>query len=478
MTTQTHHTSQLEAVVKQIGEQAAAGCAASGIPGFVAGIHHGGGQAAVAHGIANLATGAPMRVDTGFLIGSVTKVLTTTLVLHQVDKGVIDLDEPVVRYLPEFRLATPGAEEIRVRHLLNHTNGIDADLFFPAGDGPGAQQVFLDGLRSCGSLFRPGQYVSYSNGGMNLAGCLLEAVTGTPYLDLLEREVYAPVGMQDSSTTAEQAILRGTAVGHFHDLATMQVHPTAMFKLPDTWAPAGASAISTVGDLLAFARTHLAGGVAPSGTRLLSAESTALMRSASVDMVSPSVPPLGLGWLLMPFGDTTVVTMTGASPGGVAVLALVPEHDFAFAAYSNHPQSVMLHDEILLGVLREHLGIAVPDLISGPVPDVDLTPYAGTYRSNQLRVDVSVVDGQLEESMTYEPADAVQESIFTRFAGGVVQGSPRRFVPVGRDLFAPAGLPAAAFNGYLRQLLVTYHGVEAGRATHRSAGGRMTRRDH
>jgi hypothetical protein len=71
----------------------------------------------------------------------------------------------------------------------------------------------------------------------------------------------------------------------------------------------------------------------------------------------------------------------------------------------------------------------------------DLTPYVGTYRSNQLPVDVSAVDGQLEEKVTYELLDDTQERIFTRFAGGSFPALPRRFVPVRKDLFAPAGMP-------------------------------------
>jgi hypothetical protein len=107
----------------------------------------------------------------------------------------------------------------------------------------------------------------------------------------------------------------------------------------------------------------------------------------------------------------------------------------------------------------------------------DLTPYAGTYRSNQLRVDVTVVDGQLEEQMTYEPQDDVQERIFTRFSGGSYPIPRRRYAPVRADLFAPAGMPLAAFNGYLRMMLVSYHGGSGGRRAYRCAGGRMTRRD-
>jgi CubicO group peptidase (beta-lactamase class C family) len=469
----------IENVATHIRDQAAAYCDASAVPGYVAGVYHDGEQAVIAHGVTNAVTGTPMREDTGFLFGSVTKILTTTLALQQVERGAVDLDARVVEYLPEFRLTTPSAAaEIRVRNLLTHTNGIDADLFLPDACGRDALKVFVDQLgRHCGALFGPDEYVSYSNGGMIVMGRVLEAVTGTAYHDLLRRDVYAAAGMADSCTSAEDAILRSTAVGHFLDPASGAARPAQLFKLPDTWAPAGSTPIGTVGDLLAFGRTHLAGGVAPSGTCVLSRESTARMQTVMHDMRTPNVTPLGLGWPLMPVGGTTVLAHSGASPGGVAILVVVPEHDLVFAAFGNDSRAVMLHDQVLLWLLRECLGVEVPDLVSETTPVVDLTRYAGTYRSNQMRVDVSVVDGQLEEQMTYEPLDDEQERIFTRFSGGMYPFPPRRFAPIREDLFAPVGMPLQLFNGYARMLLTSYHGVSDGRSEYRCAGGRMTRRD-
>jgi CubicO group peptidase (beta-lactamase class C family) len=469
----------LEAAAADIREQAATFCESSKVPGYLAGVYHDGGQAVVAHGLANAVTRAPMREDTGFLFGSVTKVLTTTLVLQQVERGTVDLGERVVTYLPEFKLTTPAAVgEIRVRNLVTHTNGIDADLFFPDAKGRGALKIFLEGLgQHCGALFGPGEYVSYSNGGMIVAGRLLEVVTGTCYHDLLKRELYATAGMDDSCTSAEEAILRSTAVGHFPDPATGGARRTGMFMLPDTWAPAGSTPIGTISDLLAFGRTHLAHGVSPSEQRVLSRESTTRMQSVSHDMATPNVPPIGLGWLLMPFGETTVLSHSGASPGGVALLAIVPEHDLVFAAFGNDPRAMALHDQILLWLLHQHLNLEVPDLVPDTSPVGDLTPYVGTYRSNQLRVDISAVDGQLEEKVTYEPLDDTQERIFTRFAGGSFPAPLRRFVPIRKGLFAPAGMPLGAFNGYMRQLLVSYHGVSDGKSNYRCAGGRITRRE-
>lgn len=467
----------LPAAAADIREQVAAFAASTRIPGYLAGIYHAGDETVVAHGLANVASQAPMREDTGFLFGSITKALTTTLVLQQVERGAIDLDERVTTYLPEFRLAAPAeAGEIRVRHLLSHTSGIDADLFCPDLNGRDALRVLLERLgRHCGALFSPGEYVSYSNGGMLVTGRLLEVVTGTDYNDLLRREIYGPVGMTDSCTSAEGAILRSTAVGHFLSPASNGARRTDMFKLPDAWAPAGSTAIGTIHDLLAFARTHLANGVSPLGNRVLSHESTARMQSVAHDMGMPHLAPMGFGWLLMPFGNTTVLSLSGASPGGVAVMAVVPEHDLAFVAFGNAQQAMVLHDQLVLWLLRHYLALDVPDVVWQTVPVSDLTSYAGTYRSNQLRVDVSVVDGQLEEHMTYEFLDEEQKRIFAGFGMPPVS-PPRRLVPIRKDLFAPLGMPLQAFAGYSRNLLVSYHGVGQGGSNYRCAGGRMTRR--
>ncbi|GAB7038613.1 MULTISPECIES: serine hydrolase domain-containing protein [Catenuloplanes] len=429
--------------IAAIDRLAAAGTQA---PGIVAGVYRGGAQHVVAHGVANVTTGAPMREETGFLIGSVTKIMTTTLVLRQVERGLLDLDTPVAAHLPE--LTIPG---LRVRHLLNHTSGIDADLFFPDERGRDALTIYVRRLvRECGTLFPPGEYVSYTNGGMIVAGRLLEVVTGLTYDELLARDLFAPAGMSTACTSAEAAILRSTAVGHFPDR-----RPTSMFMLPRTWGPAGSTVIGTVADLLAFGRVHLGHGAG-----VLSAESVTRMRTVTHDMGTPGISPIGLGWLVRPDG---VLTMSGASPGGVALLAVVPGQDLVLTGYGNDPRATTVLDEML------DLLVPAPKPSFTPRPGDDLARYAGTYRSHQLRVDVRAIDGELEETVTYEPADASQERIFTAFAGGAVAGPPQRYVPVGEDLFAPAGLP---LDGLPPSYLVSYHGD----AAYRSAGGRMMRR--
>jgi CubicO group peptidase (beta-lactamase class C family) len=468
----------LEAVREHIQAEAAELCVSGRVPGYLAGVYHTGEQTVVAEGVANLATGAPMTGDTGYLCGSITKLFTSTLLLQCVERGQVDLDERVKTYLPEFTLAPPAkADEIRVRNLLNHTNGIDGDLFWPDRvKGRDALKYYLQELSQCSTLFDPGEYVSYSNAGMLVAGRLLEVVTGEYYHDLLEHDIYRRVGMVDSCTSPEQAILRRTAVGHFFDPQTRALRRTDMFMLPESWSACGATPVTTIADMLAFARTHLADGVTPSGERLLSSELTKGMRVVTVDMGTPNVSPIGLGWPLLPVGEAMLPSISGASPGGAASLVIVPEHDLAFAAFGNAGGAAMLSDRLVLWLLHDYLGLVLPDLLSTPVAVSDLSAYEGTYCSNQMRVDVKSVDGQLEELMTYEPLDDAQARIFAGFSGSQFPFPSRRLVPVGDGLFAPAGIPLEAFKGYMRVMLVSFHGRTNGRATHRTAGGRMTRR--
>lgn len=129
------------------------------VAGTVAGVAVGGQQVTVAHGSANLNTGQPFTSDTGFLLGSVTKVLMTTALLRLVEAGAVDLDAPVACYVPEFTLRdAEAARAITVRMLLNHTNGIDSDSLCPtAVRGRDASKSYTEHLAKLGVVFEPGQ---------------------------------------------------------------------------------------------------------------------------------------------------------------------------------------------------------------------------------------------------------------------------------------------------------------------------------
>src|SRR5689334_23030969 len=106
------------------------------VPGITVGVLHGSERETRAYGVTSLETGYPMRPDTLFLIGSIGKVYTAALVMTLVDEGTLDLDTPVITYLPDFRLTDERARDtITLRHLLSHQSGIFGDYYDDFGMG-------------------------------------------------------------------------------------------------------------------------------------------------------------------------------------------------------------------------------------------------------------------------------------------------------------------------------------------------------
>ena len=210
------------------------------VGGAVVGVAVGDEDVASAYGSANLNTGEPFTDDTGFLLGSVTKILVTTVLLRLVERGQVDLDAPVSRYVPEFALRNrEAAEAITVRMLVNHTNGIDADTLWPSGvRGRDASKSYTEMLPDLDVLFEPGTCIHYSNPGFVLAGRVIEECTGLPFEVAVERELFTPAGMDRATLLQTQAFLHQTAVGAFADpdgtLRTTGSSPCRSRR----WAPA------------------------------------------------------------------------------------------------------------------------------------------------------------------------------------------------------------------------------------------------
>ncbi len=149
-----------------------------GVPAASVAVLQGEAIDAAASGILNLATGVEATADSLFQIGSITKVWTATLVMQLVDEGRIDLDEPVRRYLPNFRVADDGVSEaVTIRHLLTHTSGIDGDHFADTGRGDDALQRYVETCAELPQVHPPGATMSYCNTGYTVLGRMLEVVS-------------------------------------------------------------------------------------------------------------------------------------------------------------------------------------------------------------------------------------------------------------------------------------------------------------
>ena len=170
-----------------------------------------------AFGLANREWNIPNQTDTKFMIGSVSKPLTAVLVLIQVQKGILKLDNTIDSYMPEF-IGKP-AGKVTIRQLLSHTSGIpNYDIikdFFPRisrqnYSRPDYMKVFIDSALA----FQPGSHYAYSSWGYFTLGYLMESVTKKSYSELMAEDIFQKLGMKNSGSYYHTQIVPKRATGY------------------------------------------------------------------------------------------------------------------------------------------------------------------------------------------------------------------------------------------------------------------------
>ncbi|MGW1722622.1 serine hydrolase domain-containing protein [Streptomyces sp. NPDC002306] len=276
------------------------------------------------HGARTSVDGHGPDENVQYRIGSITKTFTAVLVLRLRDAGVLDLSDPLEKYLPGT-----GAGEATIADLLAHTSGLAAESPAPWWERtPGSVRPELaDVLGEQPSLHPVGRRFHYSNPGYTLLGALVEELRGAPWEDVLRREVLEPLGLDRTSARPQAPHAGGWAV-----------HPWADALLPEPvedlgrMAPAG-QLWSTTGDLARFA-VFLARG----DERVLSAGSVREMRT-------PAAPPeaadvvdgvsYGLGMQIQRRDGRLLVGHSGSLPGFLANLTISVADDVAAVVLAN-----------------------------------------------------------------------------------------------------------------------------------------------
>ena len=266
--------------------------------------------------------------QTPFVLGSTTKSITALAVMQLVEAGRIDLDAPVQRYLPWFRVADPEASaRMTVRHLLNQTSGLPMVAgmvnLVNLDDHPGAAERQARALSTL-VLRRPvGAGFEYSNLNYNLLGLIVEAASGESYSAYIRRHVFDPLGMKHSYTSKAEAMRDNLAVGHRHWFG----EPVPVRHLPlASGSIASGQLLSCSEDMAHYLIAHLNGGRFK-GQRILSEAGLAeLHRGVAEQRVMGSfVASYGMGWFVNSVGGTRLVSHGGNVPDFASFIGLLPE---------------------------------------------------------------------------------------------------------------------------------------------------------
>jgi CubicO group peptidase (beta-lactamase class C family) len=338
-----------------------------GIPGASLGIVH-DGQIVHLQGFGRAdASGRPMTAQTPTQIGSLTKSFTAVAIMQLVEQGKVELDAPVQRYIPWFRVADPAASaEITLRHLLTHSSGLpsNADRAILSREDPSAD-AFERQVRALAALepARPvGSAYEYANINYMILGLIIETVSGQSYEAYVQQQIFAPLQMAQSYPSPEAARPFGLAEGHQYWFG--QPRP-AQLPYPRALLPAG-FLVSSAEDMSRYLLAHLNGGRVGEA-QILSPQSVAELHRPGITLGDEGAWA-GMGWGVIDADGVLVLQHSGNTNNYRSDAYMLPESGWGFVLLMN--ASNQLQSTPTLGIGR---GVAM--LLMGQEPQpVALNP--------------------------------------------------------------------------------------------------------
>lgn len=374
------------------------------IPGVAVGVWADGKEVYACQGVTSVENPLPIDQDTLFLVASVTKTFTATTLMRLAAEGKVELNAPVRRYVPEFRLKDrQAADTITVLHLLNHTSGLDWRVSASTGEGDDALARTVVKMAEMDLIALPGTRTSYSQAGYDLLGRIIEKVTNQTFERAVTALVFEPLGLSHSFFARDDIMTRRFAVGH-------NPGEDGTLSIARPWRHArgenpGGGLATSVADLLSFARFHLGDGRAASGEQVLPANILHQMQEPTAELRASALgDAIGLGWFLRDVGGVRAVGHNGSANGQFAELLLVPERTFAVVSLSNaSPDGIPFNQAVVSFALEHYLGLVNRDPEPIPFDAARAKALAGTYANEMMTCTIDTVGDRLRLALRIKP---------------------------------------------------------------------------
>ena len=299
--------------------------------------------------------------QTPFFIGSVTKSITALAIMQLVEAGKVELDAPVQRYLPWFRVADrESSAQMTVRQLLNHTSGLSMvqgqTILTDFDDDPDATERQLRALATLKLAHPVGAKFAYNNTNYNILGLIIEAASGETYADYIQNHIFNPLGMSHSYTSQSAAQQNGLAIGYRYWFG--YPFPEPDIPIPSGSLPSG-QLISCAEDMGHYLIAQLNGGQYGEA-QILSSSGIAEMHRGTAEIIEMGLRlgSYAMGWENQMSGKSTIVWHSGIVPNFGSCAALVPEQKRGLALLFNvnHAMIKLTFDEFGFGAAQRLAG--------------------------------------------------------------------------------------------------------------------------
>jgi CubicO group peptidase (beta-lactamase class C family) len=295
------------------------------------------GRVAYASGFGVRNLGRPAEAITTrslFHMASITKPFVATSLMQLVESGRVDLDAPVVKYLPYFRMADERFAGITVRQMVTHTSGMpdvaDYEWDKPQYDA-GALERYVRSLTSFRLEFQPGARFKYSNMAFEILGDLVSKMSGETFDDYVQRHILAPLAMKDSTLLVRQADPGLLAWGHERG-ADGRVFPSKVYPYNRMHTPSS-NLHSNASDMARWAMANMNRGELD-GAKILRASTYDLMWKPAAEFGGrPS--PTGISWFVSTYRGHLLVEHGGGDTGFRTALTMLPDQKVAVVWMTN-----------------------------------------------------------------------------------------------------------------------------------------------
>ncbi|ONI42402.1 hypothetical protein AN640_07465 [Candidatus Epulonipiscium fishelsonii] len=375
-----------------------------------------------------------LTTDTMSPIASVSKMYVTAAIMMLVDDGLVNLDEPVITYIPEFEMADERYKDITVRMLLNHSSGFmgvkTTNTLLYNDNDTSAHDTLLNSLKMQTLKANPGEFSTYCSDGFSLAEIIVERVSGATFTQFIQENISQPLGLTKTKTPQDE-----------FDLSQIIPTPTG---------PHTSDSIQTNTQIATAGMYSTAEEIALFGYMFTNEE---LLSQESIDMTmapeyanglwhgeEDTFAQYGLGWddvEVYPFFEQNiqVVTKGGDHAPHHTALVVAPEQDMSVAVLMTGPKGSSAYAEMMGSrLLFDEMtsdGVQFDDFKKPfdkptqavPIPP-DLKKYNGIYSSNMGMTKVEMTDSGV---MLYTGLDKEnkQPSIYYHLGDGIFRNSFR-----------------------------------------------------
>lgn len=376
------------------------------------------------YGVRSTESGEPVTPDTLFALGSVTKSFTALEIARLVDQGFVNLDAPVITYIPDFTLSDPAAtQSLTVRELLAQTSGLPGtnDSAWYSGQVSTLQQA-VDFVANVTLAAPPGSAHIYDNFNYAIAGYLIEQVTGQSWADYTRQQIFDPLGMTTANLDI-QAMQQTSDHALPHRLDILKGMQPIPFVNLSGIASAGAINASAR-EMANYLLLQLGGG-----TPIIS--TSRLNEMHTQQAAYPPMPPIGptgfqskgyaLGWFTADFNGYSVLWHNGSIDGFYAMVMFIPSAQAGVVVLSNAGLGTgsLFTLATCLGLLEQMVGMPINrDVVAALNQEAAYDPFDRLVK--------------LDAARTYQTDPAEWQPLLGAYNGGfgpmMVEGQGDRLV--------------------------------------------------